>query len=171
MNREDNERHLERVLFREAFERRDAGAGVASAAREAAARAARKRAALKAWLKVRDKLPPLLEDLNRKLVAIGAELRVSEVGAHDYSHRGFPSIGRGRLDLFVDGRKTTRSLEADLAETGTVHLYMYLPKETRRLDIDVAEADADRIAEVLIDFVDLATQDDFPPGSLTGRSP
>lgn len=162
MSRDENERHLQRVLYREAFERRDAGADAEKRSRDADARATRKRAALKSWLRLQDAIPPLLKDLNGRLSAIGAEIKVSVVPPHDYSHRDFPSLGRGRLDLFVDGRRTTRTLEVDLAETGIAHVYMYLPKETRRLDIDITEADSDRIETVLIDFVDLATQDDFP---------
>ncbi|AWM86818.1 hypothetical protein [Microvirga sp. 17 mud 1-3] len=162
MSRDDNERRLERVLYREAFERRDAGAEADRRSRDADARAMRKRAALKSWLKVRDVIPPLLKGLNERLSVIGAEIKVSVTPPHDYSHRDYPSLGRGRLDLFVDGRKTTRTLEVDLAETGIAHVYMYLPKETRRLDIDIGEASSDRIESVLIDFVDLATRDDFP---------
>ncbi|MBF9234284.1 hypothetical protein [Microvirga alba] len=162
MSSAENEKNLQRVLYREAFERRDIAAEAEKRAQEADARASRKYGSLKKWLQIRDSIPPILYDLNKRLSVIGAEIRVSQTIPHDYSHPGYPSIGRGRLDFFIDGKRTTRVMEADLSESGIVHLYMYLPKETKRLEIDISEIDRDRIEALLIEFVNLATQDDFP---------
>lgn len=163
MSNEENERHLKRIVYREAFERRDANAVANGVARESEAKTSTKLASLRVWLQVRDRIGPILDDLNANLSSIGGEVRMSKYTPHDYSHREFPSIGRGRLDYFQDGRITTRTLEVDLSESGIVHIYMYLPKETHRVDIPIAEVDDERIEAVLLDFVDLATRDDFPP--------
>jgi hypothetical protein len=162
MSNEENEKHLERIVYREAFEPRNANAAAARNAMVSDAKPSMKFASLKMWLRVRDRIGPSLDNLNRNMSSIGSEVRLSKKTPHDDSHLAHPSIGRSRVDLFQDGRITTRSLEVDLSESGVVHVYMYLPKETYRTDIPIAEVDDERIEAVLLNFVDLATRDDVP---------
>jgi len=158
VSRKDNEQHLNRILYREAFERRSPHPEGRAAPPEPELSTASD--TLIKWLHLRERLEPVLRRINRKLAAIDVALQVSPIRPHAYTARDYPSIGRMRLDLCRNSARTTRVLELDLNEYGLIHLYMYLPKETRRLDIGIDELDQDRLESVLLDFVDLATQDD-----------
>lgn len=163
MSSEENKRHLTQVLYREAFERREVQAEKRSSV--TAAFPSQKYAPLTKWLHVKEQVESIICKLNKDLSAIGAAVKFSQTPPHEYSNHTYPTIGRLRLDFFQDGRLTTRHMEANLSENGIVHFYLYLPKETRRLDINVEEMDGDHIEAMLIDFVDLSTRDDFPPRS------
>lgn len=160
MSSDENRRHLERILYRESFERKTPQAGRGSDSSDAFF--PREQILLAMWLRAKERLGAIIARLNSDLSAIGAAIRVSDNAPRHYASHSYPSIGRLRLDFFQDDRRTTRHLEADLSENGTVHVYMYLPKETRRLDLSVEEMEDDRIEAMLLDFVDLSTRDDFP---------
>ncbi|SCY66196.1 hypothetical protein SAMN02927923_01869 [Microvirga guangxiensis] len=154
----ENEKHLNRILYRETFERRSEYAGQRPVPPEQDLRTVPD--ALAKWLRLRERIVETLPGINRKLSAINVELHISPIKPHAYTVRDYPSVGRLRIDLARDFAPTTRILEMDVNEYGLIHLYMYLPKETRRLDIGIDEVDQDRLEALLLDFVDLATQDD-----------
>ena len=158
MSSKENDQHLNRILYRETFERRSQHPEERAVPAEPEVAMASE--TLTKWLRLRERIEGLLRKINRKLSAIDVGLHVSPIKPHAYTTRDYPSIGRLRLDLSKDSAPTTRLLEMDLNEYGLVHLYMYLLKETRRLDIGLDELTGDRLEAVLLDFVDLATQDD-----------
>lgn len=163
MSNEENKRLLQQILYRETFERREVQANSEDNGTTAAPAQAHE--PLVKWLHVKEQIEAIIRRLNKELSAIGAAVNVSQITPHEYSNHHSPTIGRLRLDFFQNGKLTTRSLEANLSKNGTVHVYMYLPKETRRFDLNVKEMDATRIEAMLIDFVDQSTRDDFPLAS------
>ncbi|MCC2651275.1 MAG: hypothetical protein K0R61_3641 [Microvirga sp.] len=156
MSSKDNERHLKQILYREAFERREADPQDAIA--EADARASMEFDPAAKWLRARQRIEHRLDALGKRLAPIHVDVRIAQAKPHAYTPHEYPSIGHLRLVLFEGGMPTTKSLEFDVSENGVVHLYTYLATGTRRADMDLDELDDERIETVLLDFVDWATR-------------
>jgi hypothetical protein len=155
----ENERHLKQILYREAFERREASAQDIAA--EADARASMEFGPLAKWLKVKGRIHHILDHFRKRLSAIHVDVRVGQTKPHAYSPHEYPSIGHLRLVVYRDSMPTTKTLEFDVSENGIVHLYTYVSTGTRRAEVDLDELDDERIEAVLLDFIDLATREHF----------
>jgi hypothetical protein len=154
----DNDRQLDRIMYRKAFDDRADHEGEAKLAAELAEKDKARSIAIDLWVQMEPLFHQVIDRLNEKLSVVGLALDRSSGVAHDYAPSFDPALAKFRLDLRENGAHLAKNLECTLTTSGTMLFYFFYPTRTGKLHVPLSEVTTDRFETILLDFIEGAIQ-------------